>query len=264
MAAPVPEDRLRPIRIAIAAGPALTRTLEAAIDELAPTSTFVWDPSEARGRRWDGRDPGIRVGAEIDEEPLDLAVAADLPTADALRALQAAAQRVLVLVRPFQLPYVQKLVTSSSSMTLTGEVHRARDWREELQQAVRERIEARSLNENLLALSPLFEDFDPALVAAALVEVAGGGQSDRAATPDIALWAHIRIEAGRRDQLRAGDVVGVLLNAVGLPKDHIGRVDLRDTFSVVEVRAESAEKAVRGLTGVNLKGRAIAPRFDRR
>jgi ATP-dependent RNA helicase DeaD len=161
-------------------------------------------------------------------------------------------------------PYVQKLVTATTSVSLTGEVHRARDWREELQQAVRDRIEARGLDENLLALSPLFEEFDPALVAAALVETAGGDRGDAPPNPEVALWAHIRIEVGRRDQVRAGDVVGVLLNAVGLPKDHIGRVDLRDTFSIVEVRAESAEKAVRGLTGVNLKGRAIAARFDRR
>jgi hypothetical protein len=264
MAAVLPEDRLRPIRTAVAAGAALTRMLEAAVDDLQPASTFVWDPSAARARRWDGRDPGIHVGSEVGEEPVDLVVAADLPSADALHALQACANRVLVLIRPFQVPYVQKLVTATTSVSLTGEVHRARDWREELQQAVRDRIEARGLDENLLALSPLFEEFDPALVAAALVETAGGDRGDAPPNPEVALWAHIRIEVGRRDQVRAGDVVGVLLNAVGLPKDHIGRVDLRDTFSIVEVRAESAEKAVRGLTGVNLKGRAIAARFDRR
>jgi hypothetical protein len=264
MAAPVPPDRLRPVRTAIAASTMLTAMLEAAIDELHPQSTFVWDPSEARHRRWDGRDPGIRVAAEIGSEPVDLAIAADLPSAEALEALQQCAERVLVLLRPYQLTYMEHLVTSTAAVSLTGEVRRARDWRGELQRAVRTRIEGASLNEQLLALSPLFEEFDPALVAAALVDVAGTTQADRTPTPDIALWAHIRIEAGRRDQLRAGDVVGVLLNAVGLPKDHIGRVDLRDNFSLVEVRAESAEKAVRGLTGVNLKGRAIAARFDRR
>ena len=264
MAAPIPEDRLPSVQSAVVSSTALTTALEAAVDTLAPTRTFVWDPSVARGRRWDGSDPGVEIADAIGDEPVDLAVAADLPSAAALSALQARAERVLVLLRPFQLPYMQKLVKAVSSLTLTGEVHRARDWREELQQAVRDRIEARPLNENLLALSPLFEDYDPALVAAALVEVAGGGRSEPAATPEVALWAHIRIEVGRRDQLRPGDVVGVLLNAAGLPKDHIGRVDLRDTFSVIEIRAESAEKAIRGMAGTNLKGRAIQPRFDRR
>ena len=264
MAATVPEDRLPQVQRAVVASTSLSTALESAIDALAPAQTFVWDPSVARGRRWDGSDPSITIDGVIGEEPVDLAIAADLPSAAALQALQARAGRVLILLRPFQLPYLQKLVAAASSLTLTGEVHRARDWREELQQAVRARIEARPLNEQLLALGPLFEDYDPALVAAALVEVAGGGRSEQAPTPEVALWAHIRIEVGRRDQLRPGDVVGVLLNAAGLPKDHIGRVDLRDTFSVVEIRAESAEKAIRGMTGVNLKGRAIQPRFDRR
>jgi hypothetical protein len=264
MAAPVPANRLPAVRTGIAASTALAGMLEAAIDELRPTSTVVWDPSEARHRRWEGRDPGVPVGADIETGPVDLAVAADLPSAEALTALQQSAERVLVLLRPYQLAYAQHLVKSMSAMSLTGEVRRARDWREELQEAVRKRITAESLNEHLLALSPLFEEFDPALVAAALVDVAGTAGTATAPTPDIALWAHIRLEAGRRDQLRPGDVVGALLNAVGLPKDHIGRVDLRDTFSLVEVRAESAEKAVRGLTGINLKGRAVAARFDRR
>jgi ATP-dependent RNA helicase DeaD len=75
---------------------------------------------------------------------------------------------------------------------------------------------------------------------------------------------HIHINSGKRDRIRTADVVGALLNAVGLPKDHIGRVDVRDSFSLIEVRAEVAERTLRGLEGVTLRGRAVSARVDRR
>jgi len=58
--------------------------------------------------------------------------------------------------------------------------------------------------------------------------------------------------------------VGALLNAVGLAKEDIGRIELREGFTLVDVRAEEAERAVRGLTGTTLRGRRIAARLDRR
>ncbi len=64
--------------------------------------------------------------------------------------------------------------------------------------------------------------------------------------------------------MRTADVVGALLNAVGLPKDDLGRVTVRETFTLVEVRAEAAERTLRGVAGVVLKGRRVAARVDRR
>ncbi len=265
MAGTVPESPLPPVRVAIVAGTGLERAVEQALDRLAPDSVFIWDASVAGAHRWltHAGQADVRYGAEIGEPAVQLAVAIDLPSAQALEALQRVAHEVLVLARPSQLGYLRALVREATPLSVTGEVDRARDWREELRRTVRQRIASGGCDASLLALGPLFDEFDPALVAAALVE-AETPQQDAAASPDMPLWAHLHLNIGRRDNVRPGDIVGALLNAVGIPKEHVGRVDLRDTFSLLEVRAESAEAARRGLAGVTLRGRSVSARFDRK
>ena len=42
----------------------------------------------------------------------------------------------------------------------------------------------------------------------------------------------------------------------------MGRIEVRDLFCLVEIRADHAERAVKGLTGVTVKGRRIIARVD--
>jgi hypothetical protein len=111
---------------------------------------------------------------------------------------------------------------------------------------------------DLLALNPLFDEYDPALVAAALARGAGTMPAVEGEQP--ASWIRIRVNQGKRDRLRPGDLVGALLNGVGLPADHVGRVEIREAFSIAEVRAEDAPRALRGLAGLTVRGRALAAR----
>ncbi len=266
MAGTVPEAPLAPVRFAIVADTGLERAVEQVLDRLAPDSVLIWDPSVTGAHRWlaYAGQAEYRCGAAIDGPTVQLAVAVDLPSSEALEALQQVARDILVLVRPSQLGYLRALVRDATPLSVTSEVDRARDWREELRRTVRQRIESEGCDASLLALAPLFEEFDPALVAAALVEPVGLRPSDAAASTDMPLWAHLHLNIGRRDNVRPGDIVGALLNAVGIPKEHVGRVDLRDTYSLLEVRAESAEVARRGLAGVTLRGRSVSARFDRK
>jgi hypothetical protein len=265
MAGILPESPLASLRYAIVASAGLERALEHALDRLMPDTALIWDPSVAGRHRWLGwtAHPGLRVSTAIDGPEVDLAVAADLPSADALAMLHRIARQVLVLVRPSQVGYLRAMVRDASPLAVTGEIDRARDWREELRNTVRRRIETGGGETALLALGPLFEEFDPALVAAALVDadVPARGVAD---IPPVPLWAHLHLNLGKRDNVRAGDIVGALLNAVGLPKEHVGRVDVRDTFTLVEVRAESVEAARTGLQGMTVRGRTVAVRFDRK
>jgi hypothetical protein len=265
MAGTLPESPLASLRYAVVASAGLERALEHALDRLMPDTVLIWDPSVAGRHRWIGctTQPGVRVSPTIDGPDVDLAIAADLPSATALAMLQRIAHQVLVLVRPSQLSYLRAMVRDASPLTVTGEIDRARDWREELRSTIRRRIAAGRGEAALLALGPLFEEFDPALVAAALVDadVPTRGAAD---IPQVPLWAHLHLNLGKRDNVRPGDIVGALLNAVGLPKEHVGRVDVRDTFTFVEVRAESVEAARTGLQGMTVRGRTVAARFDRK
>jgi ATP-dependent RNA helicase DeaD len=64
--------------------------------------------------------------------------------------------------------------------------------------------------------------------------------------------------------VRAGDLVGALVNEAGLPRNAIGRIDLRDGFTLIEIRADEAERAQRGLTGISLRGKRVSARPERR
>jgi vacuolar-type H+-ATPase subunit B/Vma2 len=60
--------------------------------------------------------------------------------------------------------------------------------------------------------------------------------------------------------VRPADIVGALLNGVGLPKDHVGRVDIKDGVTVVEVRMDDAARAVSELSRLAVRGRSLAAR----
>ena len=68
---------------------------------------------------------------------------------------------------------------------------------------------------------------------------------------------------GKKDRASAKDLVGALIREAGVAKDDIGRIDVRETFSLVEVAAGAADRAVRGLTGTTICGRRVIARLDR-
>ncbi len=269
-AARLPERPVGPARYAVADPARRVTAARAVLDVLDPQRAIVWDPDPNASVRWADllAIEGVSLGpgtAEIapGAEPADLAIAADLPSADVLVALRGAAREVVVLLDAPQLPYLQRLAAPLDAVRLQGAAERARDRLTQLRREVRERLAAGPPLSELLALDSLFDEHDPALVAAALLSL-GRAAPPTGAPPDATAWVRVHVNAGRRDQLRPGDLVGVLLNAVGLVKEDIGRIELREGFTLVDVRAEEAERAVRGLTGTTVRGRRIAARLDRR
>jgi ATP-dependent RNA helicase DeaD len=239
----------------------------AVLDVLDPHRAVVWDPGPNAPARWADLPAveAVRLAPEMGTAvtPADVGIAADLPSAEVFTALRQAARELVVLLDAQQLPYLQRLASPLDAVRLAGAADQARDRLTQLRRDVRERLAAGLPFPELLALDSLFSEHDPALVAAALL--ARGHAAAPAATPsDVTTWVRVHVNAGKRDQLRTGDVVGVLLNAVGLAKEDIGRIELREGFTLVDVRAEEAERAVRGLTGATLRGRRVAARLDRR
>lgn len=254
------------VRYALVDPQRLCWAVRAALDALNPAATLLWDPTPSAAHRWAeyDHDPTVRVVASPDNEPVEWAVAVELPTAEALSALHEAARDVLVLARPAQLPYLERLTRSLEVLRLPSEADRARDRAGAVRAELRNRIEGGELLGGLAALAPLFDEYDPALVAAAALRVGEPPAPARGAADEIPTWAHVHVNAGRRDRIRPGDVVGALLNAVGIPKDSVGRVDVRESFSLVEVRAEVAARVLRELDGMTLRGRSVTARIDKR
>lgn len=79
--------------------------------------------------------------------------------------------------------------------------------------------------------------------------------SGKASRVPAAAMSTLRIDAGRSDKLRPGDIVGALTGAAGLHKDAIGRIDVFATRSYVAVARAQATEALAGLREGRIKGR---------
>lgn len=98
----------------------------------------------------------------------------------------------------------------------------------------------------------------PAVAAGAAACVAGTTASG-AATGMVKLF----VSLGERDGLRPGDLVGAIIGEAGIKGDQIGRIEIRETFSRVEVAGEVAEKVIRALNGTSVRGRSVRADLDR-
>jgi ATP-dependent RNA helicase DeaD len=75
--------------------------------------------------------------------------------------------------------------------------------------------------------------------------------------------AKLWIGAGKKDEATVGDFVAVLIKEAGMDRSRIGRIELRDTFALVEVPAEDAEGIAQRLVGLTIRKRKLSARVDR-
>jgi ATP-dependent RNA helicase DeaD len=261
-AARLPVEPSGPARYVVVDDARRPTVARALLDQLDPDGAIVWDPDASRHARYAelARDASVRVVSDPGTTPAAVAVAADLPSPDALDALRAVARDVVVLVRGSQLGYLERAARPLRPLRVTSEADAAHDRAFAARRRLRERLAQGGLDAELLTLAPLFDEFDPALVAAAALSLppVGAGVGD-----EPAARVRIFVSAGRQDGVRPSDIVGALVNGVGIPKEAVGRIEVRDTFTLVEARADEADRAVRGLNGATLRGRRVSARPDR-
>lgn len=70
----------------------------------------------------------------------------------------------------------------------------------------------------------------------------------------------LRIDGGKTDKLRAGDILGALTGDAGLPGKAIGKIDIFPTRSYVAIAREQANNAVARLEAGKIKGRRFRVR----
>ncbi|HEU5467073.1 MAG TPA: DbpA RNA binding domain-containing protein [Gemmatimonadales bacterium] len=211
----------------------------------------------------DGLDPGVALVWRRGVEPAGQAnavICADLPTRAELAALATVGMPVLVLA-PEQLAYARSVASPLTPVPLlTGAGTAARQARA----TIAARVERGDLAAELALLAPLFERYDAAEVAAAVYAVSREAGSGKREAEGAALSrVKIHVNVGKKDRAAAKDIVGALIREAGLSKDDIGRIDVRDTHSVVEVAGSAAERAVARLSGMMIRGRRVNARIDR-
>ncbi len=261
-----PETPTASTRYAVTGFTTLPAAVRAALDTINPNSALIWDPTVDAAGDWQeyASDPTITIPSDPGEQPVDLAVATQLPSVEALVSLGAVAGDVLTLIRASQLPYLQSITARIRPFRLPSTVDRARDRAARLRNEVRRLIDEDAMSDALIALAPLFDTHDPATVAAALAVRSYDAERPLDSEPAFPAWVHLQINVGRHDRIGPGDIVGAILNTVGVSKKQIGKVDLRDRLSLIEVRAEIAEQVLQGLDGLVLRGKKVAARIDHR
>ncbi len=69
------------------------------------------------------------------------------------------------------------------------------------------------------------------------------------------------IRGGKKDKLRAGDLLGALTKDLGLQASQVGKISLFDFVSFVAIDREIAQDTLQRLSGRNIKGRSFKMRF---
>jgi len=134
-------------------------------------------------------------------------------------------------------------------------------------------LESEDIGPYLVALAPLFDRHDPAEVAAAAVALlrrkgpsgfAAAPSGDRAAAPGGApSWAKLFIGVGSRDGLVPGDLLGAVTGEADVPGEAVGRIDIKESHTLLEVHDTIAQKVIKALNGITIRGRAVRADFDR-
>jgi ATP-dependent RNA helicase DeaD len=212
------------------------------------------------------------------------------PDEESLRLRHGGERTGFVLVQPRELQHLREVARrarlDARPAGVTGEPPAAGDemrrFRAELRRAIREE----DIGAQMLVLEPLFEDFTAAEVAAAAAALlrrrplaepepgAAPASASRAGSARApvrestagsapAAFARLFVSVGERDGVRAGDLMGAIAGEADIPGSSVGKIEIRDTFSIVEVPADAAQKVIDKVNGTTIKGRSVRVDYDR-
>jgi ATP-dependent RNA helicase DeaD len=285
-APPVPEG-LGPVVISYVSVTETNRraALRRILDEIDPPSAAIvarTDGGAAEARQvvrelgYGADDPNVVVTAGEPNPDVSLIVLYELPTSAAqLRAMVGAGTpRVVALTRPRDLARLGALAgltpTPLPSREATDRARRAEvTAREELRAELRRGRPDRQI----MAIEPLLDEFDGVELAGAALRmlerareraaVAAASASAAAPTAQAAAFTRLFMTVGSRDNVGPGDLVGMITAEGGITSAQIGKIDIRDNHSLVEIAAPVAEKVAATISGSAVKGRRIVARLER-
>ena len=246
----------------------------------------------------DPPDPGVAV-VWGDEEPPEGGVAAlmGVPAGlDALRRRLGPARHRLLVAPPAHVPQVELLARRASwplRMLATPDPGDLRGDVERFREAVRAESAQVDAATSFLLLEPLLEELGGARLAAVLASLLrrGGAElADRKPFPATAVrergarptrrrarteapaversvrpaWTRIFVNVGKRDGAGPGDLVGAITGETPAVGGQIGKIEVRDTYSLVDLDSQIVDEVLSGLEGAVVKGREIRARRDRK
>jgi ATP-dependent RNA helicase DeaD len=256
-------------------------SLRRLIDDTAPASAVVFvrddesivDVRDLLRSLGYGDEGSVKIGL-VASPGTELVVLFDLPASrEELREAVAGARRTIGLIQPRQLSSLRTLAAGGSvkPYTLPDAGARARDRDEQLRADVRSVLVEEHFGRDLLALEPLLDEYDGIEIAAAVVQLLERERAARAAAVaaasaprdrSSASMTRLFVTVGSRDNVRPGDLVGAIANQAGVSSSDIGKVDVRESHSLVEVSSDIVGAVIEKVTGTEIRGRRVVIRRD--
>jgi len=214
-----------------------------------------------------GIAPEAVISSGVPEAPAGagVVVALDLPDATTLAQLLAVGE-VILLVPPGTEAWVTGLAAPRRPLLLPGIIDEAAEEIRKRRATIGRAVMEADATEASLVLAPLLERFEAPAVAAALyalwsrrpAEAAepAGAVSEGAAEK---LWIGI----GRRDEVGVNELVAYLTREIGVDRALIGRIEVRETYSLIEVPRAEAPRIAETLSGRTMRRRRLVARIDR-
>jgi ATP-dependent RNA helicase DeaD len=75
--------------------------------------------------------------------------------------------------------------------------------------------------------------------------------------------ARVWVGVGKKDGATPNDFVGVLTKELHYDRANIGKIEVRELYSLIEIPAGEAEALAGRLTGVTIRRRRVTARIDR-
>ena len=283
---------IRHVTVGAAARPAALRRL---LDDLNPPSAVIVarDSETLESARqtlrtlgYHDNDTNMRVTRSDFESPAHAVIFYQPPVTpgELQRVAQSKPVEIIVLVRPGEIAWLRELTGGRlTPLNLSGPERRAHDREELVRQELRAVLARGVAPREIIALEPLLEEFDASELAAAamtLLEreraqrravaaaenqapVARARPSEGASSGATGGMTRLFMTVGTRDGVKTGDLMGAIAGEGGIPGDHVGKIDLRESHALVEVAEADAASVIAKVNGTMIRGRRVVVRGER-
>jgi len=206
-------------------------------------------------------------------------------TAELQRAAFAKPVEVVVLAQPGEVAALRELAGGRLiPINLEGAERRAQNREEAMRQELRAILTRGVPPREIIFLEPLLEIFDAVEVAAAALQLLDreraqrrhaaeaaatrpGAPADSSRTPpggkSSGDMTRLFMTIGTRDGVKTGDLMGAIAGEGGITADKVGKIDLRESHSLVEVATADAPSVIARLNGATIQGRRVVVRGER-
>lgn len=172
----------------------------------------------------------------------------------------------ITLVTPREYRYLRliektaKTVIDKKRLPSKQEVIKAKE--KNIVRDISEIIKDYEFSNYLTLVRELSENYSPEDIAAAAIFAAYGEGSDEHIEEPYEKYektgvTRLFITIGRNDKIQVADIVKSIASEANIPHSKIGKIDVYDKFTFVEVPAELADRVIRSVDDMMMKGKRI-------